>query len=90
MGLINLVLTMAYKGGVNVSDTFGTTAIWESIIYRRLLKNGVIPPVEQISQCMYGLVGNPDNQTYDAHGAKEAQRTIAGGYVRPPKPGAYD
>ena len=90
MGLINLVLTMAYKGGVNVSDTFGTTAIWESIIYRRLLKNGVIPPVEQISQCMYGLVGNPDNQTYDAHGAKEAQRTIAGGYVKPPKPGAYD
>ena len=90
MGLINLVLTMAYKGGVNVSDTFGTTAIWESIIYRRLLKNGVIPPVEQISQCMYGLVGNPDNQTYDANGAKQAQRTIAGGYVKPPKPGAYD
>jgi len=90
MGLINLVLTMAYKGGVNVSDTFGTTAIWESIIYRRLLKNGVIPPVEQISQCMYGLVGNPDNQTYDANGAKQAQRTIAGGYVKSPRPGAYD
>jgi len=90
MGLINLVLTMAYKGGVNVSDTFGTTSIWESIIYRRLLNNGIIPPVEQISQCMYGLVGNPDNQTYDAHGAKEAQRTIAGGYVKPPKPGMYD
>jgi len=90
MGLINLVLTMAYKGGVNVSDTFGTTAIWESILYRRLLKNGVVPPVEQISQCMYGLVGNPDNQTYDANGSKEAQRTIAGGYVKPPKPGAYD
>lgn len=90
MGLINLVLTMAYKGGVNVSDTFGTTAIWESIIYRRLLKNDVIPPVEQISQCMYGLVGNPDNQTYDADGAKQAQRTIAGGYVKSPRPGAYD
>jgi hypothetical protein len=26
MGLISLALTMAYKGGVNVSDTMGTTA----------------------------------------------------------------
>ena len=36
MGLITLAMTMAYKGGVNYQDTFGVTAIWESIIYRRL------------------------------------------------------
>jgi len=36
MGLITLMLTMAYKGGVNYSDTFGVTAIWDTIIYRYL------------------------------------------------------
>ena len=36
MGLITLAMTVAYKGGVNYTDTFGTTAIWESIIYRKL------------------------------------------------------
>ena len=36
MGLITLAMTIAYKGGVNYQDTFGVTAIWESIIYRRL------------------------------------------------------
>ena len=36
MVLITLAMTMAYKGGVNYQDTFGVTAIWESIIYRRL------------------------------------------------------
>ena len=39
LGLITLVLTMAYLGGVNYSDTLGTTAIWDSIIFRRLARN---------------------------------------------------
>ena len=41
LGLITLVLTMAYLGGVNYSDTLGTTAIWDSIIFRRLARNKV-------------------------------------------------
>ena len=45
MGLISLALTMAYKGGVNLSDTFGTTAIWDSIIYRRLINKNILPPI---------------------------------------------
>ena len=36
MGLITLAMTMAYRGGVNYSETFGVTSIWESIIYRKL------------------------------------------------------
>jgi len=36
MGLITLAMTVAYKGGVNFSEVFGTTQIWESIIYRKL------------------------------------------------------
>ena len=44
MGLITLALTMAYRGGVNYTDTFGTTAIWDSIIYRDLYQDNVIVP----------------------------------------------
>ena len=49
MGLITLALTMAYRGGVNYTDTFGTTAIWDSIIFRDLYQDNVIVPfpVEQ-------------------------------------------
>ena len=45
MGLITLAMTMAYRGGVNFSETFGTTSIWDSIIYRLLFKEQVaVPP----------------------------------------------
>ena len=45
MGLITLAMTMAYRGGVNYADTFGTTQIWDSIIYRILNKmNIAVPP----------------------------------------------
>ena len=48
MGLITLAMTVAYKGGVNYNDTFGTTAIWESIIYRKLQSLRKVPPLEVI------------------------------------------
>ena len=45
LDLITLVLTMAYRGGVNFTDTLGTTAIWDAIIYRLLCKQRVaVPP----------------------------------------------
>ena len=44
-GLMQLALTIAYKGGVNYSDTFGTTGIWDSIIYRFLHHRKItVPP----------------------------------------------
>ena len=44
-GLMNLALTVAYKGGVNYMETFGTTSIWDSIIYRHLSQQKIaIPP----------------------------------------------
>ena len=46
MGLITLAMTVAYKGGVNYTDTFGVTSIWESIIYRKLLSNKIVPPIK--------------------------------------------
>jgi DNA polymerase elongation subunit (family B) len=44
MSLIELVFTMAYRGGVNYSDTLGTTAIWDSIINRYLFEQNKIIP----------------------------------------------
>tara|TARA_R110000796_G_scaffold65445_4_gene151143 strand:+ start:5565 stop:8078 length:2514 start_codon:yes stop_codon:yes gene_type:complete len=41
LGLITLALTIAYMGGVNYGDTLGTTAIWDSIIYRDLNDRGI-------------------------------------------------
>ena len=46
MGLITLAMTVAYKGGVNYQDTFGVVAIWESIIYRKLNSEKVMPKIE--------------------------------------------
>ena len=44
MGLITLIMTVAYKGGVNYRDAFGVTGIWESIIYRKLNRDKIAPP----------------------------------------------
>ena len=45
LGLITLIMTMAYKAGTNYVDTYGTTGIWDSIIYRMLNKEHVAVPV---------------------------------------------
>jgi len=46
MALITLAMTVAYKGGVNYADTFGTVGIWESIIYRKLSYHRTMPMIE--------------------------------------------
>lgn len=57
MGLITLAMTMAYKGGVNFQDTFGTTGIWESIIYRKLLRNKQVSAASRISEAKQEFAG---------------------------------
>ena len=47
MGLVTLALTMAYRGGVNYTDTLGTTAIWDAIIYRDLCNQGIVAPTAE-------------------------------------------
>lgn len=44
MGLIALAMTIAYQARSNFSDTFGTTAIWDSIIYNQLKEKKVVIP----------------------------------------------
>lgn len=44
LGLIDLAFTLAYKGGVNYEEVLGTTAIWDSIIYRILNLQKIVVP----------------------------------------------
>jgi DNA polymerase elongation subunit (family B) len=56
LGLITLVMTMAYLGGVNYQDTLGTTAIWDSIIFRRLARKkiAILPSESKTSEAFPG------------------------------------
>jgi len=69
MGLITLGMTIAYKGGVNYQDAFGTTGIWESIIHRKLNNMKVVPSAFKIehekSQFAGGYVKNPQTGAHD-------------------------
>ena len=68
LGLITLCMTMAYKAGVNYNDTFGTTMIWDTIIYRRLFANNIaIPFVEDKVKSDYpgGYVKDPQVGIHD-------------------------
>lgn len=49
LGLLSLVFTLAYYGGVNYGDTLGTVAIWDSIIFRRLANMKVAIPQNNVS-----------------------------------------
>ena len=44
--LLALVMTVAYGGGVNYTEAFGTVGIWESTIYRKLIAEKIIPPIK--------------------------------------------
>jgi DNA polymerase elongation subunit (family B) len=44
--LLALVMTVAYGGGVNFSDAFGTVGIWETTLYRRLIQDGRVPLIK--------------------------------------------
>ena len=95
MGLISLALTMAYKGGVNVQDTFGVTNIWESIIYRRLLSKNIVSPIKQINKVPYAVVGATETSKKNPAGVTSGwgstgNHSIAGGYVKDPQVGGHD
>lgn len=48
LGLIELALTIAYKAGTNYIDVLGTTAVWDSLIYRDLSMKGKIVIPESV------------------------------------------
>jgi DNA polymerase elongation subunit (family B) len=62
--LLELVMTVAYGGGVNYTDAFGTVGIWESTIYRRLMKDKIVPhlkggPGQRAGDLVGGFVKDP-------------------------------
>lgn len=68
IAMITLTMTMAYKGGVNYSDTMGTVAIWDSLIHRYLLQqNIIVPPNEDSFKSDYegGYVKDPQCGIHD-------------------------
>ena len=92
LGLITLAVTMAYKGGVNFQDTFGVTAIWESIIFRKLYQNKIITPLTQ-KYDDYQIIGATETSKKNPSPAFRAEgksHNIAGGYVKDPIPGKYE
>jgi|TARA_R110000851_G_scaffold57363_3_gene133613 DNA polymerase elongation subunit (family B) len=46
LGLITLAMTMAYRGGCNYEEVFGTTTIWDTIIYRILNLQKIAVPAK--------------------------------------------
>jgi DNA polymerase elongation subunit (family B) len=44
MGLIDLAMTIAYKGGCNYQEAFGTTQLWDTYIYRELCSRKIVVP----------------------------------------------
>lgn len=67
-GLMELCFTIAYKAGVNYNDTFGTTGIWDTLIYRYLLKqNIIVPPNKESFKTDYvgGYVKEPQCGVHD-------------------------
>ena len=68
LGLIDLVMTMAYMAGVNFNDTLGTTAIWDCIIFRELMKKKIaVPQPKQHKKSAFvgGYVKDPQVGMHD-------------------------
>lgn len=67
-GLIVLCFTMAYRAGVNYNDTFGTTGIWDTLIYRYLTEQNIaVPPNKESFKEAYegGYVKDPQCGVHD-------------------------
>ncbi len=63
-GLIALVLAVAYGGGVNYTEAFGTVGIWDTTIYRRLMIDNIVPwikksPPRERDEIVGGYVKDP-------------------------------
>lgn len=84
LGIFNLVLTLSYIGGVNYTDTLGTTAIWESILYRNLLSKKIVPSVNKPRRSYdYQIIGSSDeNNDFTTESDFGEDKPFAGGYVK--------
>lgn len=68
IAMITLTMTMAYKAGVNYSDTMGTVGIWDALIHKYLIEqNIVVPPTKDSYKSDYegGYVKDPQCGVHD-------------------------
>ena len=47
--LMSLVFAVAYRGGSNFKDAFGTVGIWDTTLYRKIRAAGMVPPIKRTS-----------------------------------------
>jgi hypothetical protein len=47
--MLSLVFAVAYRGGSNSKDAFGTVAIWDTTLYRKIRDDGMVPPLKRTS-----------------------------------------
>lgn len=47
--LMSLVFAVAYRGGSNFKDAFGTVGIWDTTLYRKIRAAGMVPPIKKTS-----------------------------------------
>ena len=47
MKFLDILISLAYMGGVNFETAMGTTSLWDCIIYREMLKNKMVPPPQK-------------------------------------------
>jgi len=43
-GLITLAMTVAYKGLVNMTESFGSVGVWDALLYNELRTRGIVVP----------------------------------------------
>lgn len=68
IAMITLTMTMAYRAGVNYSDTMGTVSIWDALIHKTLLaQNIIVPPNTNSFKSDYegGYVKDPQCGVHD-------------------------
>ncbi len=49
LGLIDLVMTMAYRAKCTLKDTLGTVGIWDAILYNEFKKRKIVVPQKRMS-----------------------------------------
>ena len=47
--MLSLVFAVAYRGGSNFKDAFGTVGIWDTTLYRKIRLEGMVPPIKKTS-----------------------------------------
>ncbi len=93
LGLITLVMTVAYMGGVNYTDTLGTVAIWDAIIYRNFRRKKQVPYLKQMALSDYKIFGAKpklNDKRCSNWFTDTKESNIAGGYVKEVQEGMHN